>query len=68
MLLPNRSDTWDVPHGTRQMLEDYSLQPIKGGSNAQPLTLPGVMTTHGHSTEHTQLRKTSLKDLSLSQL
>lgn len=68
MLLPNRSDTWDVPHGTHQMLEDYSLQPIKGGSTLQPLTLPGVMTTHGHSTEHTQQQKASLEDLNLNQL
>lgn len=68
LLLPNRSDTWDVPHGTHQMLEDYSLQPIKGGSTVQPLTLPGVMTTHGHSTEHTQQQKASLEDLNLNQL
>lgn len=68
LLLPNRSDTWDAPRGTHQTLEDYSLQPIKGGSTVQPLTLPGGMTTHGHGAEHTQQQKASLKDLNLSQL
>lgn len=69
LLLPNRSDTWDVsPMGPIRCWGLFTSAHQRR-STVQPLTLPGVMTTHGHSTEATpNSKKPSLEDLNLNQL